>query len=404
MHSRFPRLVLTPSVPAGWRNRKLLLDEKAASGLRLYSEMWPGPIRCIFRDIGAGKLPFGSEVEPKELPIEVFDVPSSAGIPDGLLEDAAVVLGSADNHLDLALARQCRRLGIPLTYVIEYILETRLQIIDLEGHALPRRLRRKLWTIHTEHRRRRAFRISAAIQSNGTAAAAAYGRLARSSLTFFDTRLRRNMIATDQDMNRRRARLSENQPLRLAFSGRLEPMKGVDHLIEVAQRLIAAGTKFQLDIFGYGSREAWLREAVERLGLADHVRISGPLHFETELVPWMRQTADLFLCCHPQSDPSCTYLETLGCGVPIVGFANRAWAGILKAAPVGWSVSIGDSAGLARNVIALDLDRASIVAATRQAREFARKHCFETTFDRRVRHLLDVASRARKLETDALAV
>jgi glycosyltransferase involved in cell wall biosynthesis len=153
---------------------------------------------------------------------------------------------------------------------------------------------------------------------------------------------------------------------------------------------------FELDIFGSGSRGEPLREAVKRHGLEARVRINDPLHFEDELVPWMREHADLFLCCHPQSDPSCTYMETLGCGVPIAGFANRAWSGILEQAPVGWAVPIGDATGLARQVLALDKQRELIVAAAQDAISLAASHTFESTFERRVTHLLEVARTSSK--------
>ena len=55
--------------------------------------------------------------------------------------------------------------------------------------------------------------------------------------------------------------------------------------------------------------------------------------FESELVPWMRQEADIFLSCHRQDDPSCAYLEAMGCGLPVLGYelpdaAQRAALGI----------------------------------------------------------------------------
>ena len=385
------RLVLTPSVPAGRVGGELLIDEKAASGLALYAELWPGPVRCVFRDLAGGELAFGSRMDPATLPFEVEIIPAESEVPEGLIAGSAAVLGTADNHLDLPLAAQCRRLRVPLVYAIEYILETRLQIIDLDGGSLARRLRRKLWAVTTELKRRRAFQLVSAIQSNGTPAAAAYGHLVPSVLTYFDTRTRERMLASQEDMARRDARLKERQPLRLAFSGRLDPMKGVDHLVVVAARLASAGVRFQLDIFGSGSRETALREAVKAYGLDDRVRIHAPLPFETGLVPWMRETADLFLCCHPQSDPSCTYMETLACGVPIAGFANRAWSGILEQAPVGWAVRIGDDEALARRVIELDGNRDALIVGAVEALALAREHTFEATFKRRVDQLITIA-------------
>ena len=76
-------------------------------------------------------------------------------------------------------------------------------------------------------------------------------------------------------------------------------------------------------------------------GLSDRVRLHGPVPFETRLVPLSRQTADVFVSCHVQSDPSCTYLEAMGCGLPVVGFANRMLAALVAAAVamLAWPVN-----------------------------------------------------------------
>jgi hypothetical protein len=65
------------------------------------------------------------------------------------------------------------------------------------------------------------------------------------------------------------------------------------------------------------------------------VRLHGAVDFDTALVPFTRTGADMFLGCHRQSDPSCTYLEATGCGVAIAGHDNRIWSGLNAAAEAG---------------------------------------------------------------------
>ena len=386
-----PRLVVIPSVSAARRDGLLFLDDKAISGLRLYSRYWPGRVRAVFREGPATQILFGSWREPASLPFDIATVPEGAPIPDTLLHDAAVVLGSGDNHLDFSLASQCRTLGVPVIFAIEYILEARLEIIALSEAPLVSRLKSMVWTIKSELDRRRAFFQARGLQANGTPAAGRYARTSREILTYFDTRLSEKQMATDGELAVKCARIMQGAPLRLAFTGRLEKMKGADDLIRIAAALDRAGNDFQLDIYGTGSLETEMRAAVNNsaaaVSLREKVRIHRPVDFDRELVPIMRSEIDLFLCCHRQADPSCTYLETLGCGVPILGYNNRAWHGILNLADVGWETPMRALDAFVGKIVHLDANRFHLVDKMQNARDFAKAHSFEAEFKLRVDHL-----------------
>jgi glycosyltransferase involved in cell wall biosynthesis len=105
----------------------------------------------------------------------------------------------------------------------------------------------------------------------------------------------------------------------------------------------------------------------------------------------MKNKVDLFICCHPQSDPSCTYLETLGCGVPIVGYRNQAFEGIIRSADVGSLVKIGDVEGLANEISTLAAQPQIIEEKARNAIAMAQKHNFETEFAARMAQLKAIA-------------
>jgi glycosyltransferase involved in cell wall biosynthesis len=115
--------------------------------------------------------------------------------------------------------------------------------------------------------------------------------------------------------------------------------------------------------------------------------MKGVLDFRTELAPLVRDEVDLFVCPHVQGDPSCTYLETFACGVPMVGYDNEAFGGLMTYVDAGWRVPLGDPEAMASAILALDRDRAAIVAKARAARDFAREHTFEATCRRRMEHL-----------------
>jgi glycosyltransferase involved in cell wall biosynthesis len=383
-----------PAVPAVKVQGKLLLDDKALSGLELYRRYWPGSIRCIFRELRDGSLgEFSSLYSQADLPFEICTIPATSSVSDELIRDAAVISASGDIWYDFPLAERAKKLGIPLCFTIENIPETRLRIMRLNENARFRRLKSYVWHAMTEFERRNAFRLSSGLQSNGTPAADEYRRLSSNILTFFDTRLSASQMITDAELAEKQDRILQGFPLRMAFSGRLEPIKGADELIEIAKRLSSKDLEFTLDIFGSGTLESMMKRRVAQLALQDKVRFHGAIDFDAQLVPRMRANVDLFLCCHPQSDPSCTYLETLGCGVPIVGYDNRAWRGILRSTDVGWSSAMGAADEFVSRVIDVDRNRSELSRKVQTARDFARSHSSEVEFERRVNHLLGLARR-----------
>jgi glycosyltransferase involved in cell wall biosynthesis len=165
-------------------------------------------------------------------------------------------------------------------------------------------------------------------------------------------------------------------------------IKGADHLPKVAAALARAQVDFTMDICGGGELTEAIREEAQRLGLADRVRLRGSLDFERELIPFISSDVDLFVCCHTQGDPSCTYLETMACGVPIAGYANQALRGIAQRSRAGWSVPTFEPERLAELIVALDRDRVGVASAARAARTFALAHTFERTMQARIDHFL----------------
>lgn len=63
---------------------------------------------------------------------------------------------------------------------------------------------------------------------------------------------------------------------------------------------------------------------------------------------------------HSQGDPSGTYIESAGLGVPIVGFANAALRGHERHAGFAWTVPVGDIDGLVELVRRLADDPAEV--------------------------------------------
>lgn len=124
-----------------------------------------------------------------------------------------------------------------------------------------------------------------------------------------------------------------------------------------------------MDIFGSGDMWQAIADDGARDGLGGTVYLHQPVDFATGLAPWMRRNADLFLAPHRQSDPSCSYVAAIGCGVPVLGTNNRMWSELARQSGGGWVMPMGQLRKTA-DIIA-GLDRAAIAKASAHALEFA---------------------------------
>ncbi|MDD9946924.1 MAG: glycosyltransferase [Myxococcales bacterium] len=281
-------------------------------------------------------------------------------------------------------------MDVPVVYVCELSIRTRLDIARSEERRPVRLARRAAWELNQERKQRQAIRRGRGVQCNGTPTYDAYRSLTDNALLYFDTRSDDTIIASDAAVERRLAQ-QRNGRLRLGFSGRLVSIKGVDDLVAVAVVLAERGVDFEFQIFGDGDRRQSMQAVIDEANLSDRVQLCGAVDFASELMPRIRDEVDLFVCCHLQGDPSCTYLETMACGVPIVGYANEAFAGLLERVNAGQAVKVGDVQALADLIERIAQRREQLYPWSRTAVAFAREHSFERTFERRIAHMASVA-------------
>jgi glycosyltransferase involved in cell wall biosynthesis len=398
------RLCIVPSIRArSGGGERFLLTRKFVDGVREYIRRWPGPVRVILErteEPDANLDPIN--VDPAEAGLDLQWLPEAPAALGNLLLDSRVVLGTLV-PARLQLTQLCRDLDVPLVFITENSVRTRRQMIATSTQNPLLRLRRQWWTTRLEHRYIRALRSARGVQCNGTPTFEAYRDLTPNPLLYFDTRLPRSLLVDEPALQARIQRLLAGGPLRLAFSGRLLPIKGADHLPRVACELRRLNVRFTMDICGVGPLESSMRDEISRQGLSDVMRMRGVLDFHDELMPLMAESVDLFVCCHRQGDPSCTYLETLSCGTPIAGYDNEAWRGLSKVAGAGWTTPMDNPLALARKIAELDRDRPALAAAARQSRAFALHHTFESTMQARIDHLLRCAGAAQVDQSPAAA-
>lgn len=386
------RMVITPGLrvtrlPGGG----LSVTSKFIEGVREYMRHWPGQIRVAMHpsDHASDNLD-EKPVDPGALGFELCAVDYRTNELEDALRGAALCLAGTD-HMQTHVPALCARLGVPCVIVTEYTLKTRCQMTKAQGLPPARFLRHCAWQVREEMKVRRALRLAAGAQCNGTPTYEAYRSLTPDTMLFFDTRVAASMLADDGQISARR----RPGPLRLVFSGRLIAAKGAHHIPEVAAELSRRSVDYTLTVCGDGVMRPVMDARVAELAIGDRVRFTGTLQFATRLVPFVRDQCDLFVCCHPQGDPSCTYLETMSCGVPIAGYANEAFAGLAPRAQSGWLAPMGNARALAGVIARLAGARDEIDAHARRALAFAREHTFDKTFARRVEHMVRVMERAR---------
>ena len=394
MSKKYPHLVILPTIKAMLDRResgRVVLTGKFLTGMALYAKKWPGDVALL---IQGSQLP-DSNLDHESVAID--DLPYHLKVVNyndpkllGDLAKADVVLASVSwqqNHI----SSLCQQVNVPCVYVSEYAFETRMQIEKSRVNNKLVLLRRWLWNRKHEALHRKALSLAAGLQANGTPTYNDYLGLAGDSLLYFDSRVHRQDMATQDDIDIRYADLHKGRPMRLAFSGRLLPMKGTDDLPRIAKALKDLNVPFYMDIYGGGELETTMFEQIRKLGLTDCVNMCGVEDFARELLPTIKREIDVFVCPHRQGDPSCTYLETMSCGVPIVGYGNAAFCGVTEHAGAGWVTPMNKPEILAKQIAKLHENRRTIVEHATRSLQFAMNHSFDDTFSRRVDHLLMLA-------------
>lgn len=388
-------LAIIPSLPVRFvAPDKVLLTQKFVEGMVQYAKLWDGPLTANMHpnpSSTTGNLD-DAVFELNELPFEIRCAPfPSDRFFSGLADADAVMLGG--DHRLANLTKWCREHGKKAIYLTEYSLKTRLQIVDAEVRNPLIRWRKYVWEWRQERRNQRSVAVADAVQCNGTPTFENYRQYNRNTLLFLDSRVTSDMLADAPTLAARQKTLADSGCIRLAYSGRLNAMKGADDLIEVARLLDLMGVPFTLDIFGEGTLSDAMKQRVETYNLQSQVRLRGVVDYADDLLPFVKSSVDLFVCCHRQGDPSCTYLETFACGVPIAGYANEALTGLTRNKTVGWTTPLNQPGKLAQKIAFLQQHRDELLIASNAALEFAQEHTFEREFGARIAQIKELLHR-----------
>lgn len=351
------------------------LDPKALSGIRAYSRLWDGRTTLA----SPGPPIHSNDIAGLEWFCEAnerFDVLVDSNFPQAIVStrpDIILALHRFDPSYQVILDS-----GTPVVFTSEQDLRIRFDIQLLAERGLFRRARVAAGIVRRERVVRRLARAAAGLQCNGFAAWNGYARYNENAILFHDHRM------TTEDVERagRSSGWDGRRALQLGFSGRLIDIKGPRYFIELAERLSDIRPEIGLHVLGTGALEHALKATAGK-----NVVFHGFLDFDTQWKEFVRDNIDVMILPHVQGDPSCTYFEAMGCGVPILGFHNQMLTPLVRRHSIGWTVPQKDVAALAEVVTNIVAEPNPWKIARDNALSFMREHDFDTVSRQRITHL-----------------
>lgn len=368
---------------------EIVLDVRFVEGMKLHCQLWPGPVRVVMRRRDL-PIDFPMRYAASKLGFDLIVLDRGAPVPDLLLDEAAMIYAAADDmqYLDLP-ARMRGRMG-KLVFTVDESMRGRIAQSLAQTTSVRRRLGAMWWNLRNERALKAALRQADGTQFNGYPSWNAYRRCNPHHLRFLDSRIRAPMIVRGSEQEARAQALSRGDPLRLVWFGALTPESGALDLLPMAHLLAARGLPFSLAIWGDGALAPRIQAGIEGLGLESRVTLAPLPPFDPVLVPRLRKEADLFVSARRLSTPVSSYLEAMGCGLPVLGYGNAMWSRMQAESGGGWVVGRRPGA-LVAAVERLHARREDVIQASARGADFARANAFETAFARRMNDLRDIA-------------
>lgn len=161
-------------------------------------------------------------------------------------------------------------------------------------------------------------------------------------------------------------------PLRILYSGRLAPKKGVDLLLE-ALASMAGEIEWELTILGDGPDRAMLEQLCRRLNLQDHVLFAGAVPYD-EVMSWYERCHLLVLASNTEGWPK-VIVEAMCHGVVGIGTGQGLMPWMLDGR--GATVPVGDSRALASAIAEIASDPERYRALSRNAARWAGRYSLD---------------------------
>jgi colanic acid/amylovoran biosynthesis glycosyltransferase len=374
-------LVMVHSNTAKVESGVLNVDRKFHVGMLNYAKAIRSPLVTIHPANEGESIMDPVQIPITELPYQVMIIKMDRGARPLLTEvsrleevisKCKLVYGGGFGTQAMAT-----RAGIGYISILEYDLQTQMTVATADIKNPVRRGIRLVRTARSYLGQVSVMRGAHSLHCNGYPIYDVAQRYNSNTLMYLDSRMSEEMVIPEGALE---ARLNgRKRPLKLLFSGRYERMKGTIDAVSVVAECLRRGLDVEMHFYGQGSLKAQMQRVAS--GFPGKIFIHDAIRY-TELVRLSREF-DLFVCCHIQSDPSCTYLESFGAGLPIVGYANRMWKRLQQASGAGRASPMGRPGAVCDDIAELIANPSSLDTMSRNAREFAIAHCYEREFAKR---------------------
>lgn len=272
--------------------------------------------------------------------------------------------------------------NIPVCYSIEFTSKTRLDAYYSQPNiSLIDKVRIYVGEKRQNKKFKQLIHNASGIEINGDGAYEEYGSINPRTIRYYDHRIYQH----DLDSVQISTQPKNGAGITIAFSGRWTAIKGTDLFLEIAAQTHALNPDIQFVIMGDGE----YRDLVQEYQYPNLQNL-GFIKFDPEWKKYVRDYVDIMLLPHRQGDPSCTYFESLGMGVPVAGFSNDTLTPLVKRG-VGWEFSRFDVSAAAQKIVELNRDYAQVTQRALQAHKFMSDKSFEKTNRMRAEHMMNVA-------------
>ena len=172
--------------------------------------------------------------------------------------------------------------------------------------------------------------------------------------------------------------------LMLLFVGRIEPLKGIDTLIEAIAYMHQSGDRVCLSVIGgdpdaspetINSEMARLQSLREKYGLNDMVAFLGQRGQAT--LPYYYSAAEAVVVPSHYELFGMVALEAMACGTPVVASQVGGLAYLVQDGVTGYTVPVDEPLALADRLTRLVNDKALKLAMGENAANFAREYRWE---------------------------
>jgi glycosyltransferase involved in cell wall biosynthesis len=208
----------------------------------------------------------------------------------------------------------------------------------------------------------------------------AYSKWGRENHLIHDIHLKPSdaIQSTDLESKRNSAAIG---PLRIAYAGRLDPMKAPLDWLRALRAAADLGAEFEAVWLGDGPLNDSFHLLMDELGLGKQVRAPGFVDRSTLLHELRLAHVFIFTHVTPES-PRCL-LEALVSGAPIVGYSSAYAEELTEVFGGGAFVQIGDWQALGEKIAALSGNRSELVKLIDKAAENGKRFNDEAVFRER---------------------